>query len=171
MRACALLPHKRLLVARWVQVLYSSVLMRADNSVQARLAKNLRDLREAKGWSQPELASRLKLPRHQIVLHLENPFYPHNCWTAVRIEKVAQVLGVDPVELLRPIRWDSVPGLSSVQNTLLAQFRVGETLTRRQLQNRLKLPASTISANLRILEVRKQLKSYLHANQREFFLP
>jgi transcriptional regulator with XRE-family HTH domain len=62
------------------------------------VARNLRQLRNAKGLSQEELADRADINRNYVGL-LERE---QHAATVDMLEKLAAVLEVDPIDLLRP---------------------------------------------------------------------
>lgn len=65
-------------------------------SLRAVVATNLRRMRQAKGLSQEELADRADVNRNYIGM-LERE---ENAATVDMLEKLAEVLGVDPVQFL-----------------------------------------------------------------------
>ncbi|UFM64083.1 helix-turn-helix domain-containing protein [Paracoccus sp. MA] len=66
-------------------------------SLRERVARNLRRLRQEKSLSQEELADRADINRNYVGM-LERE---ENAATVDMLEKLAAVLEVDPVELLR----------------------------------------------------------------------
>lgn len=66
-------------------------------SLRERVARNLRRLRQERSLSQEELADRAEINRNYVGM-LERE---ENAATVDMLEKLAAVLGVDPVELLR----------------------------------------------------------------------
>ncbi len=62
-------------------------------SLRERVAKNLRQLRHAKGLSQEELCSRANIDKNYVG-KLERE---ENAATVDMLEKLAEVLGVDPI--------------------------------------------------------------------------
>lgn len=68
------------------------------DDVREIVGRNLRRLRNAKGWSQEELAFRAEVDRSYISL-LETANYSAS---VTMIAKLAKALGVEPADLLRP---------------------------------------------------------------------
>jgi transcriptional regulator with XRE-family HTH domain len=66
-------------------------------NLRETVAKNLRKLRRAKGLSQEELADRAEINRNYVGM-LERE---ENAATIDILEKLAQVLEVDPIEFFR----------------------------------------------------------------------
>lgn len=66
-------------------------------SLRERVARNLRRLRNAKGISQEELADRADVNRNYVGM-LEREEYAAS---VDMLEKLAEGLGVDPIEFLR----------------------------------------------------------------------
>lgn len=67
------------------------------NDLRQVVARNLRLLRQNKGWSQEELAFRAEVDRSYISM-LENGSYSA---TVTMLGKLAQALDVEPAEFLR----------------------------------------------------------------------
>ena len=68
------------------------------DDVREIVGRNLRRLRNAKGWSQEELAFRAEVDRSYVSL-LETANYSAS---VTMIAKLAKALGVEPADLLRP---------------------------------------------------------------------
>ncbi|MFC3070482.1 helix-turn-helix domain-containing protein [Phenylobacterium soli] len=66
-------------------------------SLRAILARNLRQLRQAKGWSQEEIAARADITANY-VSSLEREEYAASLDV---LEALAAALGVEPIELLQ----------------------------------------------------------------------
>jgi transcriptional regulator with XRE-family HTH domain len=67
------------------------------NGVRSTVGRNLRRLRNAKGWSQEELAFKAKVDRSYLS-QLETGNYSAS---VTMLEKLAKALGVEAIELLK----------------------------------------------------------------------
>ena len=68
------------------------------NDLRKTVARNLRRLRTAKGWSQEELAFRAKVDRSYIS-QLETGVYSAS---VTMLRKLSKALGIDASEFLKP---------------------------------------------------------------------
>lgn len=66
--------------------------------LRERVARNLRRLRQAEGLSQEELCSHAGIDKNYVG-KLERE---ENAATVDMLEKIAEALGIDPIEFLRP---------------------------------------------------------------------